>query len=90
VDGPHHFTANTQAPLGETAGRRRLLAARGWTVVSIPYFLWDASPSQLAKHAYLAKVRHFCRSRHLRGNFLQAVWFGLLVCAFNTTAMHSG
>ena len=56
MDGPHHFTANTRTPLGETAGRRRLLAARGWTVISVPYFLWDSSPSLPAKQAYLAQV----------------------------------
>lgn len=59
VDGPHHFTANTHTPLGETAGRCRLLAARGWTVVSVPYFLWDTSPSLPAKQAALAQVVDF-------------------------------
>ena len=59
MDGPHHFTANTHTPLGETAGRRRLLAAPGWTVVSIPYFLWDSSPSLPAKQDYIAQVVWF-------------------------------
>jgi RAP domain len=59
VDGPHHFTANTHTPLGETAGRCRLLAARGWTVISVPYFLWDTSPSLPAKQAALAQVVSF-------------------------------
>ena len=63
VDGPHHFTTNTQTPLGATVGRRRLLAARGWTVVSIPYFLWDAGAPASAKRAYLAKVQGTPRLR---------------------------
>lgn len=56
VDGPHHFTANTAAPLGETVARRRLLAARGWTVVSVPYWHWDTAPSPSAKQDYLMQV----------------------------------
>lgn len=40
VDGPTHFVRNTRQPLGLTRGRARLLAARGWRVVSLPFFEW--------------------------------------------------
>ncbi|KAL4855247.1 RAP domain-containing protein [Chlorella vulgaris] len=40
VDGPHHFTANTFRPLADTEGRRLLLRARGWRVVSVPFYHW--------------------------------------------------
>lgn len=44
------------APLGETLARRRLLAARGWTVVSVPFWHWDTAPTSHAKQVYLTKV----------------------------------
>lgn len=56
VDGPHHFTANTKAPLGETMARRRLLAARGWIVVSVPFWHWDTAPTSHAKQVYLTQA----------------------------------
>lgn len=40
VDGPRHFSANGLRPLGETVARRVLLRARGWAVVSVPFFKW--------------------------------------------------
>lgn len=42
VDGPSHFLRGTLAPTGPTLARDRLLAARGWRVISLPYFEWDA------------------------------------------------
>lgn len=56
VDGPHHWLANSRAPTGETLGRRRLLAARGWAVVSVPYFEWPTGGLQ-DKEDYLQAVR---------------------------------
>ncbi|KAK9831432.1 hypothetical protein WJX81_004289 [Elliptochloris bilobata] len=41
ADGPSHFAVNTHRPGGSMIARHRLLAARGWAVVSIPYYLWD-------------------------------------------------
>lgn len=41
VDGPHHFSTNTLRPSGENLARQRLLRARGWGVVSIPFFKWS-------------------------------------------------
>lgn len=42
-DGPSHFCSNDpRRPLGHTRLKRRLLAARGFNVVSIPYLDWYA------------------------------------------------
>ncbi|KAK9861764.1 hypothetical protein WJX84_008936 [Apatococcus fuscideae] len=40
ADGPHHFSANTLQASGENLARQRLLHARGWAVVSVPFFKW--------------------------------------------------
>jgi len=56
ADGPHHWLANRRAPTGETLGRRRLLAARGWAVVSVPYFDWPGGGAR-DKQAYMHAVR---------------------------------
>ena len=41
ADGPSHFNANTLAPGGPMLARHRLLAARGWAVISVPYYVWN-------------------------------------------------
>ena len=40
ADGPSHFAANTLAPGGAMLARNRLLAARGWEVISVPKYVW--------------------------------------------------
>ena len=40
ADGPYHFAANTLAPGGAVLARHRLLAARGWAVISVPGYVW--------------------------------------------------
>ena len=40
ADGPYHFAANTLAPGGAMLARHRLLAARGWAVISVPGYVW--------------------------------------------------
>ena len=40
VDGPFHYALNTMRALGPTIGRRRILRAAGWRVVSIPFYEW--------------------------------------------------
>jgi hypothetical protein len=40
VDGPHHFRRPDQQPTGSTLWRNRALAARGYVVVSVPYWEW--------------------------------------------------
>ncbi len=56
VDGPHHFTANTLAVTGEMLARQKLLRARGWHVVSVPFFRW-AGRSDDARAQWLLQVR---------------------------------
>ena len=63
VDGPHHWLANSRAATGETLGRRRLLAARGWAVVSVPYFAWPTGGVG-EKQAYMHAVRFLCPPFH--------------------------
>ena len=64
ADGPHHWLANKRAPTGETLGRRRLLAARGWAVVSVPYFDWPSGGAR-DKQAYMRAVRCLlCTTTH--------------------------
>jgi len=41
IDGPHHFTRNSYLPLGDTIVRDEMLRARGWYVISIPFFSWS-------------------------------------------------
>lgn len=55
VDGPHHFTANTLKPLGEMLARQRLLEARGWTVISVPFYIWSNRTTEY-KHSCLQEV----------------------------------
>ena len=52
MDGPHHFTANTRAVTGEAAARGKLLRARGWAVISVPFFRWAGMPDA-ARAAWL-------------------------------------
>ena len=43
VDGPHHFTLTSpRRPLGRTVARRRCLQARGFAVLSVPFYEWRA------------------------------------------------
>ncbi len=56
VDGPHHFTANGQRPLGEMRARHRLLDVRGWSVLSVPYFLWAKQADDTAHILFLRQV----------------------------------
>ena len=56
ADGPSHFNANTLAPGGGMLARRRLLAARGWEVISVPYYVWDEL-NDAARGAWLMQAR---------------------------------
>lgn len=54
-DGPSHFCSNDpRRPLGHTRLKRRLLAARGFNVVSIPYLDWCALLSSKASISHLS------------------------------------
>jgi hypothetical protein len=56
VDGPHHFTANTLAVTGEMLARQKLLKARGWAVISVPFFRWSGL-SDAARTEWFFPVR---------------------------------
>ena len=49
VDGPTHFTSNTQQPLGHTLWRNEQLAALGWQVLTVPSQLWHRHTTDAAK-----------------------------------------
>ncbi|KAL4458727.1 hypothetical protein ABPG75_013592 [Micractinium tetrahymenae] len=54
VDGSAHFTMNEPfVPLGRTIWRWRLLASRGWRVVTVPYFRWGLMQTLTQKKQYL-------------------------------------
>jgi hypothetical protein len=41
VDGPAHYTNSLpRSLLGSTLAKQRCLQARGWAVLSVPYFTW--------------------------------------------------
>ncbi|KAK2080103.1 hypothetical protein QBZ16_002499 [Prototheca wickerhamii] len=46
VDGPHHFTVNTLEPMADMYWRRTLLRARGWRVVSVPFYHWSGTEDE--------------------------------------------
>lgn len=66
VDGPHHFTANTCQPLGEMLARHKLLKARGWAVISVPFYSWSNKSTDL-RIKYLSQVL-FSSSTSADGN----------------------
>ena len=57
VDGPCHYTANSQRPLGPSLLKRRLMALSGWRIACVPFFEWkelrNAYERQLFLHAAL-------------------------------------
>jgi very-short-patch-repair endonuclease len=53
VDGPTHFIQPGRTPDGTTQFRDRALAARGYVVVSIPYWEWDALRDATRQQQYL-------------------------------------
>ncbi len=53
VDGPQHFTYPDRLINGMTAFRNKALTARGYTVVSIPWFEWQALHTHAQRLAYL-------------------------------------
>ncbi|EOD31305.1 hypothetical protein EMIHUDRAFT_232076 [Emiliania huxleyi CCMP1516] len=44
------------APNGPTLLKRRLLAAAGWRVISVPFFEWDALPTASERQTYLERA----------------------------------
>lgn len=69
-DGPSHFCSNDpRRPLGHTLLKRRLLAARGFHVVSVPYFDWDAIPfwSTMERQRYLQRKLQITETLRYQG-----------------------
>ena len=60
VDGPSHFllpdSQGVRAPNGPTKLKRRLLAAAGWRVISVPFYEWDGLNTADERHAYLERA----------------------------------
>mmetsp|Transcript_23442 Transcript_23442/g.73530 ORF Transcript_23442/g.73530 Transcript_23442/m.73530 type:complete len:681 (-) Transcript_23442:1043-3085(-) len=57
VDGPDHYTRYTHRLLGHTRLKRRVLRAKGWRVVSIPWFEFDRIPfwSSMERKRYVQR-----------------------------------
>ena len=53
VDGPSHYLRNERSENGPTRLRNRLLAEKGYDVLTVPYFEWEGLSGREAKHAYL-------------------------------------
>ena len=54
VEGPQHYVQPNRTLTGTTQSRNRALAARGYAVVSIPYWEWAALRSTGQQEQYLA------------------------------------
>jgi hypothetical protein len=62
ADGPWHFIQPSNTPEGGTLFRNRALAARGYAVLSIPYWEWNALRGADSKQQYLlAKLQQAAR-----------------------------
>ncbi|EOD25641.1 hypothetical protein EMIHUDRAFT_237418 [Emiliania huxleyi CCMP1516] len=57
VDGPSHFLLpdgrGVRKPNGSTLLKRRLLAAAGWRVISVPFYEWDGFATAKERQTYL-------------------------------------
>ncbi|EOD20046.1 hypothetical protein EMIHUDRAFT_208844 [Emiliania huxleyi CCMP1516] len=57
VDGPSHFLLpdgrGVRRPNGPTLLKRRLLAAAGWRVISVPFYEWDGFATAKERQTYL-------------------------------------
>mmetsp|Transcript_46900 Transcript_46900/g.150909 ORF Transcript_46900/g.150909 Transcript_46900/m.150909 type:complete len:185 (+) Transcript_46900:237-791(+) len=60
VDGPSHFLLpdgrGVRKPNGPTLLKRRLLAAAGWRVISVPFYEWDGLNTADERQAYLERA----------------------------------
>ena len=57
VDGPSHFLLpdgrGVRKPNGPTLLKRRLLAAAGWRVISVPFYRWNGFATAKERQTYL-------------------------------------
>ena len=60
VDGPSHFLLpdgrGVRKPNGSTLLKRRLLAAAGWRVISVPFYEWDGFATANGQQTYLERA----------------------------------
>jgi len=60
VDGPSHFLLTdgrgVRKPNGPTLLKRRLLAAAGWRVISVPFYEWDGFARASERQTYLERA----------------------------------
>ena len=60
VDGPSHFLLpdgrGVRRPNGPTLLKRRLLAAAGWRVISVPFYEWDGFATAKERQTYLERA----------------------------------
>jgi len=60
VDGPSHFlrpdSQGVRAPSGTTVLKRRLIAAAGWRVISVPFYDWGRLNTADERQAYLERA----------------------------------
>jgi hypothetical protein len=69
VDGPQHFTRNQPyVLLGSSAAKQRCLQARGWAVVSVPFFHWQdiTRRCHALSHAAARQQRQQQQQQHRR------------------------
>jgi len=53
VDGPTHFLRDGRTPNGSTLLKRKQLGLLGYTVVSVPFWEWDALMGEETRQGYL-------------------------------------
>lgn len=56
IDGRSHFSRNSNAMLGHTVLKHRLLRAAGWTVVPIPFHEWEELHGEQERKLYLLRL----------------------------------
>ena len=60
ADGPSHFLLpdgrGARKPNGPTLLKRRLLAAAGWRVISVPFYEWDGFATANGQQTYLERA----------------------------------
>jgi very-short-patch-repair endonuclease len=56
VDGPYHFVWPDRRLDGRTQHRNRVLAARGYAVVSVPYYEWNDLKGSRERQQYLLQL----------------------------------
>ncbi|CAL5196152.1 unnamed protein product [Lathyrus oleraceus] len=56
IDGPTHFSRNTDVPLGHTMLKRRYITAAGWKLVSLSYQEWEELQGGSEQMAYLRDI----------------------------------